>query len=65
MEGTMHERKKKDGDRKDKKMARMREAVQESHEQGHKEPHRTDQKDIVHYKSGSQGDKNQHPGPDR
>lgn len=58
---VMHERKKKDGQRKDKKMERMREDVQARKEQGAAPRPTTDEKDIINYKSGSQGDRNQDP----
>ena len=50
-----HERKKKDGERKDKKMERMRAAVADR--KAHATPHvSTDQADIIPYKSGSEED---------
>ena len=57
----MHERKKKDGQRKDKKMQNMREAVAERKAQAGPEKPTRDEKDIITYKSGSQGDRNQDP----
>lgn len=51
---------KKDGQRKDKKNERMREDVQQRHENAApKVSH--DQKDIQTHKPGSQGDRNQDP----
>jgi hypothetical protein len=57
----MHERKKKGGKRKDKKMQRMREDVEQRKEQGEKSDHESDQKDIVTYKSGSAEDRTVDP----
>jgi hypothetical protein len=52
------DRKKKDGERKDKKNARMREDVQRRHESEGKESTNSDQPDIVKYKPGSRKDQN-------
>ena len=57
----MHERKKKDGQRKDKKMQNMREAVAERKANAAPDKPTTDQKDIQTFKPGSQGDRNQDP----
>lgn len=57
-----HERK-KGGQRKDKKNARMHEDVAERHAHATKEPHHTDQKDIQAFKPGSAGDDTRHLGP--
>lgn len=54
-------RKKKDGQRKDKKNARMREDVQRRRENEVPAGPNTDQPDIVTYKPGSRGDRNQDP----
>lgn len=51
----MHERKKKDGERKDKKNERMRQDVAERKANASKEPHHTDQGDIQTHRAGSQG----------
>jgi hypothetical protein len=55
----MHTRK-KDGQRKDKKMARMREDVEERHE-GAQEKRTTDQHDVTPYKTGSARDRSVSP----
>ena len=57
----MHDRKKKDGQRKDKKMQNMREAVEKRKTNAAPPKPTHDQKDIITYKSGSQGDHNQDP----
>jgi hypothetical protein len=63
----MHDRKKKDGQRKDKKNARMRE--DEAKRQANAEPHvSSDQKDIQTFKPGARNDRNRHanqPPPPR
>lgn len=51
-----HERK-KGGQRKDKKVARMREDVEHRHESGHPKP-QSDQHDIQSHKPGGPTDKN-------
>lgn len=56
-----HDRK-KEGQRKDKKMERMREAVADRKEHQTTEPHHTDQPDVVPYKSGSHSDTNRKTG---
>ena len=53
---------KKGGERKDKKNERMREDVAVRKSMAHPHP-TTDQKDIVDYKPGSQGDDNRHQPP--
>lgn len=58
-------RKKKGGERKDKKNARMRESVELRHDQQTKAPHHTDQVDIQTYKPGSRGDDNRQIHPNR
>jgi hypothetical protein len=55
-----HERK-KNGQRKDKKMQNMREAVADRKANPGPEKPTRDEKDIITYKSGSQGDRNQDP----
>jgi hypothetical protein len=55
-----HERK-KGGERKDKKNKRMHEAVEMRHELSDKQPHETDQKDVMTYKRGTGGDRNMDP----
>lgn len=57
----MHERKKKDGQRKDKKMQNMREAVEKRKASAAPPKPTRDEKDIITYKTGSQGDRNQDP----
>jgi len=52
-----HERKKQ-GQRKDKKVARMREDVRERHERAENDPHHSDQHDIQSYKPGGPSDDN-------
>lgn len=59
-EDIMHERKKKDGQRKDKKNERMREAVELRKTLAHDPRPTTDQVDIQNFKPGSQGDENRH-----
>jgi hypothetical protein len=54
----MHERKKKDGQRKDKKMERMRDAVAERKENAAPAKPSTDQGDIQSFKPGGADDKN-------
>lgn len=54
-------RKKKDGQRKDKKNARMREDVQRRHENEGEPKPSTDQKDIQTFKPGSAGDRTVDP----
>jgi hypothetical protein len=56
-EAKMHERKKKDGHRKDKKMERMREDVKERKENAAPKVS-NDQKDIQTFKPGAPSDKN-------
>ena len=56
-----HERM-KDGERKDKKNARMREAVAERKEHGSKEEHKSDQSDIQDFKPGGADDRNMNRG---
>jgi len=56
-----HERKKKDGQRKDKKMERMREAVEKRKASAAPPKPTHDQKDIQTFKPGSRGDRNQDP----
>ena len=53
----MHDRKKKDGQRKDKKNQRMHEDVAERKENAKPDP-TTDQKDIQTFKPGSPNDHN-------
>lgn len=62
-----HERKKKAGERKDKKIARMRESVAFRKGMGSTEPHHSDQGDVVNFKQGSPEDRNrdQHVTPSR
>ena len=57
----MHDRKKKDGQRKDKKMQNMREAVEKRKADASPAKPTHDEKDIITYKTGSQGDRNQDP----
>jgi len=54
-------RKKKGGQRKAKKTARMREDVQRRRESETPAGPETDQPDVVTYKPGSRGDRNQDP----
>lgn len=54
-------RKKKGGERKDKKNARMREDVQRRRENEDPKGPSSDQADIIDYKRGSRGDRNQDP----
>lgn len=54
-------RKKKGGQRKDKKTARMREDIQRRRESKGPAGPETDQPDVVTYKPGSRGDRNQDP----
>jgi hypothetical protein len=55
------DRKKKGGERKDKKNARMREDVQQRRENEGDLGQETDQADVVKYKTGSRKDQNQDP----
>jgi len=55
------DRKKKGGERKDKKNARMREDVQRRRETEGETGGSTDQPDIVKYKPGSREDRNMDP----
>jgi hypothetical protein len=61
----MHERKKKDGQRKDKKMQRMREDVERRKEEGSPKDFGTDQQDIQTFKPGSQNDRTVDPSAHR
>jgi hypothetical protein len=54
----MHDRKKKDGQRKDKKNERMREDVAQRKENAAPPRPTTDQKDLQTFKPGSRGDHN-------
>lgn len=56
-------RKKKDGHDKGKENEAMHEAVKERHEEGARHQHspQSDQKDIVHYKQGSESDRTPQP----
>ena len=56
---------KKGGQRKDHKNARMHEAEAERKAAAHQPNPSTDQEDIVGYKSGSHGDDNRQPRPDQ
>jgi hypothetical protein len=53
-----HERKKKDGQDKGKKLRRMREAETRRHERAGPERASTDQPDVVEYKPGAGSDRN-------
>ena len=55
------DRKKKVGERKDKKNARMREDVQRRREQEQPAGPETDQPDVQTFKPGSRGDRNMDP----
>jgi hypothetical protein len=55
------ERKKKGGERKDKKNARMREDVQRRRENEGEAGPESDQPDIQSHKPGSRGDRNMDP----
>jgi hypothetical protein len=55
------DRKKKGGERKDKKNARMREDVQQRRENEGEPGSETDQPDVVKFKPGSRKDQNQDP----
>lgn len=55
------DRKKKGGERKDKKNARMREDVQRRRENESPPGPETDKPDIQKHKPGSQGDRNMDP----
>ena len=55
-----HERK-KGGQRKDKKMERMREAVEKRHREAGGEKRTTDQQDIQTFKPGSASDRTTRP----
>jgi hypothetical protein len=57
------DRKKKDGERKDKKQKRMRESVRRRHEDAGPPRASTDQADIQRFKPGSASDRNTEPGP--
>jgi hypothetical protein len=54
-------RKKKGGERKDKKNARMREDIQQRRQSEGAESPDSDQPDVVKYKPGSKEDFNTHP----
>lgn len=56
-----HERRKKNGERKDKKMQRMREAVEDRKASGSPKDFGTDKQDIQTFKPGAQNDRNQDP----
>lgn len=56
-----HDRRKKGGERKDKKLQRMREAVEVRKENAGPAKPSNDQKDIVTFKSGSQNDRTVDP----
>lgn len=56
---------KKGGQRKDHKNARMHEGEAFRKAMAHEPKVSTDQKDIVSYKSGSQGDDNRQPRPNQ
>ena len=60
MTGMSHERK-KDGKRKDKKMAKMREGEEARHETAPEKQPTTDETDIITYKPGRTGDHNVDP----
>ena len=53
-----HERKKKDGQDKGKKLRRMREDVARRHADAGPERPSTDHPDVVDYKQGSRSDRN-------
>jgi len=57
-----HERRKKQGQRKDKKVERMRLDVAERKANAHPHP-TTDQKDLQTFKPGSAGDRTRHLPP--
>lgn len=61
----MPHKRKKGGVRKDKKVAKMREAIEMRHELSDQKPDRprTDQHDIVNYKPGSARDTARHQPP--
>ena len=59
----MSHTRKKGGQRKDKKVERMHEAEAYRHAMAEEPKPTHDQKDIIGYKSGSQGDKNREPRP--
>jgi hypothetical protein len=56
-----HERRKKGGARKDKKLQHMRDAVEQRKAAAPPKDFGKDKPDIVTYKTGSQGDRNQDP----